>query len=124
MRKRLEVLTPRDIRNFKRDIEICQKRKKIFLVIGIILLILFLIGVAGTILLGIGVYKEIKDGDPSAAYFLYILFDSLVGSLTVLCFIGMVAMFVLRGVLLDKQIEKRKRLIEDYEDLHRGEEAA
>ena len=124
MRKRLEALTPRDIRNFKRDIEICQKRKKTFLVIGIILLILFLIGVAGTILLGIGVYKEIKDGNPSAAYFLYILFDSLVGSLTVLCFIGMVSMFVLRGVLLDKQIEKRKRLIEDYEDLHRGEEAA
>ena len=111
-------MTPRDIRNFKRDIEICQKRKKTFLVIGIVLLILFLIGVAGTILLGIGVYKEIKDGNPSAAYFLYILFDSLVGSLAVLCFIGTVAMFVLRGVLLDKQIEKRKRLIEDYKELH------
>lgn len=123
MRKRLEAFTERDIKNLKRDIEICEGRKKVFLTLGIIFLVLFVIGVAGTILLGFAVYNELKNGEPSAAYFLFILFDSLVGSLTVLFLIGAIALFVVRAVIFGKQIEKRQRLIDEYEDLHKGEGA-
>ena len=120
MRMKIEQLTPRDIKYLKRDIEILKLRKKTFLTLGIVLSILFAIGLAGTILLGFAVYNELKGGDTTSAYFLFILFDSLVGSLTGLCLVGAVAMFVLRGTLLNKKIDKRQRIIDDYDDFHQN----
>lgn len=124
MRKRLETLTPRDVKNMKRDIEIIKKRKKAFLIVGFVLLGLFIASVIGLVFLGIGTYTALQNEEWAAAQFLFILFDSLVGSLSVLFLIGFIAMFVIRGVLLDKQIEKRRRLIEDYEDLHSADTTA
>ena len=124
MRKRLETLTPRDVKNMKRDIEIIEKRKKAFLIVGFVLLGLFVASIVGLVFLGIGTYNALQNEEWQAAYFLFILFDSLVGSLSVLFLIGFIALFVIRGVLLDKQIEKRRRLIEDYEDLHSADTTA
>ena len=120
MRMKIEQLTPRDIKYLKRDIEILKLRKRTFLTLGIVLLVLFVIGLAGTIALGFGVYNELKSGDTTTAYFLFLLFDSLVGSLTALCLIGGVALLVLRGALLNKKIDKRQRIIDDYEDYHQN----
>ena len=84
MRKRLETLTPRDVKNMKRDIEIIKKRKKAFLIVGFVLLGLFIASVIGLVFLGIGTYTALQNEEWQAAYFLFILFDSLVGSLSVL----------------------------------------
>ena len=79
-------------------------------------MVLFIVSLVGTIFLGIGVYNEIKAGNTYSAYFLYILFDYLVGALAGLFFIAFLAMFILRGVLFGKKIENRLNLIEDYEE--------
>lgn len=122
MRKRVEALSPIDVKHLKRDIDIIEGRKKAFLVVGLVLLFLFIAALVGTIFLGIAAYNELKSEDYQSAYFLYVMFDSIVGSLAVLLLIGSVAMFVVRGVIFNKQIEKRRRVIEEYEELHAGEE--
>ena len=118
-RKRVEELTDADIRHFKREIEGYKQKQTLFLILGFVFIVLFIVSLIGTIFLGIGVYNEIKAGNTYSAYFLYIVFDSLVGSLAFIFFIAFLAMFILRGALFGKKIEKienRLNLIEDYEE--------
>lgn len=115
-RKRVEELTDADIRHFKREIEGYKQKQTLFLILGFVFMVLFIVSLVGTIFLGIGVYNEIKSGDTYSAYFLYILFDSLVGSLAFIFLIAFIAMFILRGALFGKKIENRLNLIEDYEE--------
>ena len=122
MRKRLETLTPRDIKNYKRDIEALENRKKLFLILGFVFLALFIACLVGSILLGIAIYNELGKDEFGHIYFLFAIFDTFAITFTVLFAVGFIAMFVLRVVLIGKQIDKRKRIVEDYEDLHHESE--
>ena len=118
-RKKLEELTAMDIRNFKRDIENYKAKQRTFLILGFVFLVLFLVGLVATIFLGFGVYRELREGDMQTAYFLFLLFDTIVGGLTLIFMFVFILMFVLRGALFNSKIDNRRRLIEDYEDMQK-----
>ena len=118
-RKRLEELTETDIRHYKREIEGYKKKQKLFLILGFVFLGLFILSVVGTILLGIGVYQEIVREEFTAAYFLYVVFDSIFITLSILFLIAFITLFVLRSALFGRKIENRLVVIEDYEELHK-----
>ena len=113
----IEKLTQRDIKNFKRDIEKYRKTQGLFLILGFIFLGIFLItlalGVVMTVLF-------IQNIDKQQLYFLYISLMDTGYSIAALFFVGMLAMFVLRGALFNGKIDNRQRAIEDWEDLQKS----
>ena len=115
---RIERLTDRDIRNYQRGIAGYEKRKKIFLILGIIFLVLTILLIAGAILLGIFAAKCRSEVDDYFSFEYFYLFLSLcitTGSFASTFFVLTIIMFVVRSVLFNKKIENRLAIIEEYE---------
>lgn len=118
MRKKIEQLTERDIRKFKRDIEGYEKTKRLFLTMGFVamgLAIFFLV-----IAIVFGVFAGISglDMNDFFSYEYFGVFLSLcitTASFSSSFFIYMLLMFILRSVLFAKKTANRQYLIEEYE---------
>ena len=109
---KIERLTDRDIRDFRREIEGYKKRQKTFLALGFVFLGLTILFIALSILFGILMFGYTESY--ISLYLMYCLF-SLTVSLGTLTLIGMIAMFIVRGAVFNKKIENRERAIEEYE---------
>lgn len=120
-RKKVEDLSKMDIKHLKEDVETLKQRQNTFKTLGIVFAVLAGVSLIGTILLAVGVYLELKDGNRATAAFLFTLFDSLVGSLFLIFVAASITFFVLKGTMLEKKIAKRNRIIENYEEIHRNE---
>ena len=118
MSVRIERLTDRDIRRYKRSIENYKQRKKLFLILGFVCLGLTIVFLAAAILLGIFAARAGSEVDDYFSYEYFALFLSLcitTASFASTAFVITIIMFVLRGALFDKKIENRKAIIEEYE---------
>ena len=118
MRLRIEQMTERDVRRFKKDIEGYEKTKKLFLTMGFVamgvMIFLFLLAIMFGVFAGLS-GKEVDD------YFSYQYFGMFL-SLCITCasfastaFVYMLLMFILRTVLFKKKTENRLFAIEEYE---------
>ena len=116
-RKKLEEYTSHDIKEFKRDIEKYQKTQRLFLILGFVFAALFIVSVFATVFLGILTYINLRDHEYYAAQYLFILFDSVVGSLAFIFCFAFVAMFIVRSAAFNGKIENRRRIIEDWDEL-------
>ena len=117
-RLKIEQMTERDVRRFKKDIEGYEKTKKLFLTMGIIAMVLMIVFL--TIAIMFGVFAGIA-GQKMNDYFSYEYFGLYVGLCTTCAgfassfFIYMLLMFILRALLFKKKTENRLFYIEEYE---------
>ena len=110
----IEKLTERDIRKFKRELEGYEKYKRVFLIIGFVLLGLTLLSIAGAIVFAI--LAAINISSESYEYLaIFAPLFSLSLSFAITLGIFTIAMFILRKVLFAKKIENRLTAIEEYE---------
>ena len=121
----IEKLTDRDIRQFKREIQGYEKRKKIFLILGFVFMGLAIFFLFATIIfIALAVY----EGSRGADYINYLYFDAFLalaitcGSTIVEAVIIMIVMFILRGVLFQKKTENRLAAIEEYEEYKKSQQ--
>lgn len=121
----IEKLTDRDIRQFKREIQGYERRKKVFLIVGFVFLGLTLFFLLATILfIALAVY----EGSRGADYINYLYFDAFIalaitcGSTMLECLVIMVVMFILRGVLFQRKTENRLAAIEEYEEYKKSQQ--
>ena len=116
-RKKIEEYTNHDIKEFKRDIEKYQKAQRLFLILGFVFVALFIVSVFATVFIGILTYINFRDHEYYAAHFLFVIFDSVVGSLAFLFLLAFNAMFIIRSAAFNGKIENRRRIIEDWDEL-------
>ena len=112
---KVENLTDRDIRHYKRDIENYKARQKLFLTLGFVFLGVFLVLIAGSVVFGIFSFSK-ESFDVGMFSLMYVCM-----TFAVVFMVAFIAMFILRNALFMRKIENRNRLIEDYEELHGGE---
>ena len=117
-RIKIEQMTERDVRKFKKEIEGYEKTKKLFLVMGFVALGLMLFLLALAVMFG--VFAGIAGTDMND-FFSYELFGAYL-SLCITCatfastaFVWMLLMFILRITLFKKKTENRLYYIEEYE---------
>ena len=117
-RLKIEQMTERDVRKFKREIEGYEKTKKLFLAMGFVALGLVALFLILAILFG--VFAGIAGSNMSDV-FEYEYFGMYL-SLCITCatfastaFVWMLLMFVLRVTLFKKKTENRLFYIEEYE---------
>lgn len=115
---RIEELTERDIRKFKREIEGYEKRKKLFLVLGFVFLGLTILFLICAVLFGIYTGYLARTVEDYWSYVPFYLFFDL--CITTAAFastfcVATILMFILRGVLFAKKTENRLAAIEEYE---------
>ena len=119
-RVKIEQMTERDVRRFKKDIEGYEKTNKMFFALGFVamgLMILFL-GLA----IMFGVFSARATAEAYNNDFLTYEYASAYYALCVTCatfastsFVWMLAMFILRALLFKKKTENRLYYIEEYE---------
>ena len=117
-RIRIEQMTDRDVRRFKKDIEGYERTKRLFLIMAFVALglMLFLLCLA----IVFGVFAGIAGSDMndffSYEYFgMYLTLCITSASFASTAFVYMLLMFILRSVLFKKKIENRQFAIEEYE---------
>ena len=117
-RLKIEQMTERDVRRFKKDIEGYEKTKKLFLMMAFVALGLMIVFLLVAIMFG--VFAGIA-GSKMDDYFSYEYFGLYVGLCTTCAgfsssfFIYMLLMFILRALLFKKKTENRLFYIEEYE---------
>ena len=117
-RLKIEQMTERDVRRFKKDIEGYEKTKKLFLTMGFVALGLMIVFLLIAIMFGVFAGLAGKDMND---YFSYEYFATYL-SLCITCatfsssfFVWMLLMFILRMLLFKKKTENRLFYIEEYE---------
>ena len=118
MRLRIEQMTDRDVRKYKRDIEGYEKTKKLFLLMAYIAMALMILFLALAIMFGVfaGIAGQKMNDVFSYEYFgLYVGLCTTCAGFSSSFFIYMLLMFILRSVLFKKKIENRQFAIEEYE---------
>ena len=117
-RLKIEQMTDRDVRKFKRDIEGYEKTKKLFLLMAYIAMALMILFLALAIMFGVfaGIAGQKMNDVFSYEYFgLYVGLCTTCAGFSSSFFIYMLLMFILRSVLFKKKIENRQFAIEEYE---------
>ena len=117
-RLKIEQMTDRDVRRFKKDIEGYEKTKKLFFAMGFVAMGLMIVFLLIAIMLGVFAGFAGKDMND---YFSYEYFGMYL-SLSITCatfsssfFVWMLLMFILRALLFKKKTENRLFYIEEYE---------
>ena len=117
-RLKIEQMTDRDVRRFKKDIEGYEKTKKLFFAMGFVALGLMIVFLLIAIMFGVFAGFAGKDMND---YFSYEYFGMYL-SLCITCatfsssfFVWMLLMFILRTLLFKKKTENRLYYIEEYE---------
>ena len=117
-RIKIEQMTERDVRRFKKDIEGYEKTKKLFFTMGFVALGLMIVFLLVAIMFGVFAGLAGKDMND---YFSYEYFATYL-SLCITCatfsssfFVWMLLMFILRMLLFKKKTENRLFYIEEYE---------
>ena len=117
-RLKIEQMTERDVRRFKKEIEGYEKTNKLFFALGFVAMGLMIFFFALAIMFG--VFTGISGNDMND-FFSYELFGVYL-SLCITCatfastaFIWMLLMFILRVTLFKKKTENRLYYIEEYE---------
>ena len=117
-RLKIEQMTDRDVRRFKKNIEGYEKTKKLFFAMGFVAMGLMIVFLLIAIMFGVFAGFAGKDMND---YFSYEYFGIYL-SLCITCatfsssfFVWMLLMFILRTLLFKKKTENRLYYIEEYE---------
>ena len=119
-RLKIEQMTERDVRRFKKEIEGYEKTNKMFFVLGFVAMGLMILFLALAIVLGVfaGKIAVGRDHEDYAALRTSITLYGLCTTCAAFAsaaFVWMLLMFILRALLFKKKTENRLYYIEEYE---------
>ena len=119
-RLKIEQMTERDVRRFKKEIEGYEKTNKMFFALGFVAMGLTILFLGLAIMFGVFAAKATAEADIND--FLTYEYASAYYALCITCatfastsFVWMLTMFILRALLFKKKTENRLYYIEEYE---------